>query len=53
MILCIIPPNFRLIAIILQELERERSLGRTDGQTDKRTDAMADDNTRRADGDRG
>ena len=33
MVLCIIPPHFKLIAEILKELERERRLGRTDGRT--------------------
>ena len=44
MVLYIIPPNFRLIAEILKELERD---GQTDGQTGGRPDAMTDDNTRR------
>ena len=39
MVLCIIPPNFRPIAEILNELERQRRLGRID-------DAWNDDNTR-------
>ena len=47
--LCIIPPNFRLIAVILKELERERRSGWTDG----RTDAMTHDNTRQVYGGRG
>ena len=42
MILCTIPPNFRLIAKILRELELERRSGQTDGQRD----GMTNDNTR-------
>ena len=65
MVMCIIPPNFRLLAEILKELERERRSGWTDRQTDRRTDgpmdrrtdgptdAMTDDNTHQADDGRG
>ena len=49
MVMCIILPNFRLIAEILKELERERRSGRTEG----RADTMTGGNARRADGDRG
>ena len=52
MVLCIIPPNVRLIAEILKELEWERRLG-TDRRTDGQPDARTDDNTRRADGGQG
>ena len=48
------PANSRLIAKIFKELELERRLGRTSGQTDRRwKNAMTDDNTSRADGGRG
>ena len=46
MVLCIIPPNLRLIAANLKELEQEHYLGRTDIWTkwwmDKRTDRRTD-----------
>ena len=38
MLLCIIPPNFRLIAEIFKELERELPSGRTEGRADGRND---------------
>ena len=53
MVLCIIPPNFRLIAEILKEFERERRSGRTDGPPAGRSGAMTDGNTRWADGGQG
>ena len=42
MVLCFIPPNFRFIAEIFKELERERRSGRNDGRTDRRTDGRND-----------
>ena len=43
MVLCIIPPNFRIIAEVIKDLERNRLSGRTDGhrQTEGRTDVRA------------
>ena len=35
MVLCIIPPHFRPIAEILNELERQRRLGRIDGRMER------------------
>ena len=40
MVLCIIPPNFRLLAEILKELEREHCSGRTDGLMVGQTDGQ-------------
>ena len=42
MVLCIIPPSFRLITEILKAIERERRSARTDGQTDSQTDGGND-----------
>ena len=41
-VLCIIPLNFRLIAEILNVLQRERRSGRTEGRADGRADRQTD-----------